>query len=251
MTKEQLFEAIGDVKEEHILEAKQPNEKKPISWVKISSIAACMCLVIGIAGLSILFWLPPSNGSNGGGVFDPGSILLETHRDDFSPEIESVVLTQFENPDDVIKSYWILTNHWFLSDELEDFSQIVTTEVAYVYPGDDEGNDKDISYTVYSVDEYGNLDFGYSAYPANDTIVPNTFWKLSYEVINTALKDIDYEDYIITKCSRTGTVFVWVRCESEDLFLTYPSRPDLTGLEVGEIYTLKEIQELLTKAFQH
>ena len=142
-------------------------------------------------------------------------------------------------------------NGYKLSDELEDFSQIVTTEVAYVYPGDDEGNDKDISYTVYSVDEYGNLDFGYSAYPANDTIVPNTFWKLSYEVINTALKDIDYEDYIITKCSRSGTVFVWVRSESEDLFLTYPSRPDLTGLKVGGIYTLEEIQELLTKAFQH
>lgn len=246
MTKEQLFEAIGDVKEEHILEAKAPKEKSPYSWVKWGILAACLCLVIKIGSIYI-----PWPNANGGCGFDSGSTLLDSHREDFSPEIDSTVLAQFENPDDVIKSYWILTNHWFLSDELEDFSQVVTTKVCYVSPGDDEGNDKDICYTIYSIDKHGNLDFDSSAYPANDTLVPNAFWKLSYEVINTALKDIDYEDYIITKCSRSGTVFVWVQCESEDLFLTYPSRPDLTGLEVGGIYTLEEIQELLTKAFSH
>lgn len=246
MTKEKLFEAIGDIKEEHILEAKQPNEKKPHSWIKWGVLAACLCLVIKIGSIYI-----PNPNANGGCGFDTGSKLLESHREDFSPEIDSTVLAQFENPDEIIKSYWILTNHWFLSDELEDFSQVVTTKVGYVSPGDDEGNDKDIAYSVYTVDEHGKIDWSYSSYPFDDTIVPNTFWKLSYEVINTALKDIDYEDYIITKCSRSGTVFVWVRCESEDLFLTYPSRPDLTGLEVGRIYTLEEIQELLTKAFQH
>lgn len=246
MTKEKLFEAIGDIKEEHILEAKQPKEKSPYSWVKWGILAACLCLVIKIGSI----YIPWQNASGGCG-FDSGSTLLESHREDFSPEIDSTVRAQFENPNEVIKSYWILTNHWFLSDELEDFSQVVTTKVGYIIPGDDEGNDKDIAYSVYTVDEHGKIDWSYSSYPFDDTIVPNTFWKLSYEVINTALKDIAYEDYIITKCSRSGTVFVWVRCESEDLFLTYPSRPDLTGLEVGGIYTLEEIQELLTKAFPH
>lgn len=254
MTNEKLFEAIGDIKEEHILEAKQPKEKKPLSWVKICAIAACMCVVVGIASLSGIFWFPPgsgANGSNGGCGFDSGSELLASHRDDINPEIDSAVLAQFENPDEVLKAYWIITNHWFLAENIEDFSQVVTTDIVYVSPGDDEGNDKEIAYTVYSIDEQGKLDFGYSAYPYNDAIVPNTFWKLSYEVIDTALKDIDYEDYVITKCSRSGTVFVWVRCESEDLFLTYPARPDLTGFEVGGIYTLEEVQEILTKAFEH
>lgn len=248
MTKEKLFEAIGDIKEEHILEAKQLKEKKPFRWMKICAIAACLCLVVGIAGLSSMLWVSKDNGGCG---FDSGSKLLESHSEDISPEIDSGVLAQFENPNEVLKAYWILTNHWFLAENIEDFSQVVTNKIAYVYPGDDEGNDKDIAYTIYSIDEHGNLDFDASVYPADDSIVPNTFWKLSYKLIETALKDIDYEDYIITKCSRSGTVFVWVRCEQEDLFLTYPSRPDLTGFEVGGIYTLEEVQQILTEAFEH
>ena len=246
MTNEKLFEAIGDIKEEHIFQAKQPKKKKPTFWIKWGVLAACLCFVIKIGSIYI-----PNPNANGGCGFDSGSTLLESHRDDITPEIDSTVLAQFENPDEVLKAYWLITNHWFLSDELEDFSQVVTTNTGYVYPGDDEGNDKDIAYTVYSIDEQGNLDFDYSSYPYDDSLVPNTFWKLSYEVIDTALKDIDYEDYIITKCSRSGTVFVWVRRESEDLFLTYPSRPDLTGFGVGGIYTLEEIQEILTEAFRH
>ena len=248
MTNEKLFEAIGDINERHIIEAKAPREKKAFSWVKMCAIAACLCLMIGVASLSRILWFSPSNGGCG---FDAGSTLLDPHREDFSPEIDPTVLAQFENPDNVIKSYQLLTNHWFLADSLEDFSQVTTTDIVYVSPGDDEGNDQDIAYTVYSLDEQGNLDFAYSSYLSDYTIVPNAYWKLSYEVINTALKDVDYKDYIITKCARSGTVFVWIRCEGEDLFLTYPSRPDLTGLEVGGIYTLEEIQELLSKAFQH
>lgn len=251
MKNEKLYEAIGDINERHILEAKTQKEKKAFHWVKGYTIAACLCLVLGVASFSVVFWNYPgfSSGNNGGGNFDSSSSLLESHREDFSPEIDSAVLAQFENPDEVLKSYILVTNQWFLADNIDDFSQVVTTDIVYVYPGDDEGYDKDIAYTVYSIDEHGKLDFGYSAYPANDEIVPNTFWKLSYEVIDTALKDIAYEDYIITKCTRSGTVFVWVRCETKDLFLTYPSRPDLTGLEVGGIYTLEEIQELFIKAF--
>ena len=246
MTKEKLFEAIGDIKEEHIVEAKRPKEKKPYSWIKWGVLAACLCLIIKISSIYI-----PDPNANGGCGFDSGSDLLESHRGDISPEIDSAILSQFENPDEVLKAYWTITNHWFLAGNIEDFSQVVTNKIAYVYPGDDEGNDKDIAYTVYSFDEHGKLNSHYSSYPFDDSIVPNTFWKLSYEVIDTALKDIDYEDYIITKCSRSGTVFVWVRCENEDLFLTYPSRPDLTGFEVGGIYTLEEVQKILTKAFEH
>ncbi len=244
MTNEKLYEAIGDIKEQHILEAKQPKEKKPFHWVEAYAIAVCLCLVVGIASLSLVFWYP----SNGGcGFGDPGSKLLASHREDFSPEIDQSILAQFENPNDVIKAYPLITNHWFLSDKLEDFSQVVTTDVFYVYQGDKDGKDNDAAYSVYKIDEHGKIVWSYSCYPSEDTPIPQYFWKLTYDIIDTALTDIDYEDYIITKSERIRTVFVWVRCKTEDLFLTYPSRPDLTGLEIGGIYTLEELQEILTE----
>lgn len=244
MTKEKLYEAIGDIKEEHILEAKRPKEIKPYAWVKRGALVACLSLVVGIGSFVGFLLNPPSNGGCG---LSSGSELLAAHRENFTPEIAPTILAQFEEPDDVIKVYWTLTNHWFLSDELEDFSQVVTNEVYYIYPGDDEGKDKDIAYSCYDIDENGKLDWGYSTYPSKDAPIPQGLWKLSYEIIDTALADIDYEDYIITKTPQFGTVFVWVRCTTGDLLLTYPSRPDLTGLEIGGIYTLEEVQEILTE----
>lgn len=47
------------------------------------------------------------------------------------------------------------------------------------------------------------------------------------------------EDYIFTYSQRLRTVFVWVRGE-EDFLVTYPTRPDLLGLEVSGVYTLDE-----------
>lgn len=45
-----------------------------------------------------------------------------------------------------------------------------------------------------------------------------------------------------------GTVFVWAKCaDGEDVFITYPARPEFVGLENRGRYTLPELQQILTK----
>lgn len=245
MTNEKLYEAIGDINERHILEAKQPKEKKPFSWVKVYALAACLCLVVGMSS----FWLVMINApSNGGGFGDPGSKLLASHREDFTPEIDPTILAQFKNPDDVIKTYSLLTNQWFLSDKLEDFSQVVTTDVFYIYPGDDSGKNMDTAYSDYKIDENGTLEWKGTTYPPTDKSTPYGLWQLTHERIQADLSGIEYEDYIITQAPRLAAVFVWVRTSSEDLIIAYPMRPDWMDLENGGIYTLEELQEILKEA---
>ena len=51
MTERQLFDAIGHVDDDLILQADAPQRRKPaVYWRPIVSIAACACLAIGIAG---------------------------------------------------------------------------------------------------------------------------------------------------------------------------------------------------------
>ena len=249
MTSEKLYESIGDIKEQHILEAKQPKEKKPFHWMKVYAIAACLCLVLGVSSFFLVTLFAPGNGTNGGSAFgDAGSKLLASHPEDFSPEIDTSILAQFENPDAVLKTYQLLTNQWFLSNELEDFSQVVTTKVYYAYPGDDEGGDLNTAYSVYEIDENGKLEWDCTVHSPTDASVPYGLSKLTHDIIESDLSDIEYEDYIITEAPRLASVFVWVRTSSEDLILTYPMRPDWMDLENGEIYTLEELQEILKEA---
>ena len=245
MIKEKLYEALGDIKEQHILEAKQAKEKKPFHWVKVYALAACLCLIVGISS----FWFVKINApSNGGGFGDSGSKLLASHREDFTPEIDSAILAQFENSEDVIKTYSLLTNQWFLSDELEDFSQVVTTDAWYVYPSDDNGNDLDTAYSHYKLSEDGALEWKGTTYPPTDKSTPYGLWQLTHERIENDLSGLEYDDYIITEAPRLAAVFVWVRTSSEDLILAYPMRPDWMDLENGGIYTLEELQEILREA---
>ena len=70
-------------------------------------------------------------------------------------------------------------------------------------------------------------------------------------MIARALVGIEYEDYIITYAGQSlSTVFVWVRCAEEDGILTYPTRPDLLGIEIGGIYTLQELRSALCDAYE-
>lgn len=51
MTERQLFDAIGHVDDDLILQADAPQRRKPaVYWRPILSIAACACLAIGMAG---------------------------------------------------------------------------------------------------------------------------------------------------------------------------------------------------------
>lgn len=52
MTSEKLYEAIGDINDKHIKEAKQVRKAKQPIWFKWGAMAACLCLVV--VGLAIL-----------------------------------------------------------------------------------------------------------------------------------------------------------------------------------------------------
>ena len=277
MKKEELFTLIGEVDEAKILSAGKyiandtslmpnqlhTNDKTFIqklsssTWIRIRTIVACFCVILVIG--TCFYQL--KNSMNGGG-FSNGlwgkkdTSVLEPHREDFSPFIEDEILNQFPENTEVLKSYVLLTNEWFLSEKLTDFSQALTTDCFYVVAGGKEGSESvsEISnqkaYSTYKVNENGKIEWSSSAYPLEDASVPNGFSCLTHNIIQDALQDVEYEDYIIANAPRLYTVFVWVRCSNEDFILAYPSRPDLIRIENGGIYTLKELQELLTKFYK-
>ena len=177
--------------------------------------------------------------------------VLKSHRDDFSHDIDSSIMEQFNDIAEVKKVYHLLTNDWFLSDDLSDFSQAVTTDIIYVIPGGELGVNQDLAYSTYGINEEGKIEWGSSAYPPEGAPVPYGFSGLTYEMIARALVGIEYEDYIITYAGQSlSTVFVWVRCAEEDVILTYPTRPDLLGIEIGGIYTLQELRSALCDAYE-
>ena len=65
-------------------------------------------------------------------------------------------------------------------------------------------------------------------------------------MVEDALVDMEYEDYIFTYSHRLRTVFVWVRGKEEDVIITYPTRPDLLGLEVGGVYHPEKVKMILS-----
>lgn len=191
-----------------------------------------------------------TNGISNSGPFGNGdATVLEAHREDFSPVIEDSILEQFETDFEVKKAYILLTNDWFLSDDMSDFSQAVTMDSVYVVPGGENGTDIDRAYSFYKVNEENEIEWNGSAYPPADATLPFGFSGLTYEMIDSVLAGMQYEDYIITYAQRLNTAFVWVRCEKEDLIITYPTRPDLLGLEVGKIYLLEEVKGILAEAY--
>ena len=168
---------------------------------------------------------------------------------EFSAVIDEFILNQFKDSTELKKAYILRTDDWYAMDEISDFSQVVTNEITYVVPGGEQGTSKDKAYSFYKVNEDGEIEWNGSAYPQADVVPPFGFSGLTYEMIENALDGITYEDYVITYAQRFGTVFVWVRCEKEDVLLVYPTRPDLLGLEVGGIYTLEEVKSALTGAY--
>ncbi len=243
MTNETLYRAMGDIKETYIAEARTFKKAANRIWLRCGAIAAGVCLAIGIGILSNLF-------GNGGGPFGNGdATVYAIHREDFTPDIESTILAQFEDPSEVKKAYLLRSNEWFLSDELTDFSQVVTTDTVYVVHGSETSSDSNAAYSIYDVDAEGNIRWDCTAYPPANTTAPFGLSGLTYERIHHALSGIEHEDYIITYAPRLGTVFIWIRGTTEDTILAYPTRPDLLGLENGGMYSLHELQAALTNAY--
>ena len=234
---------MGDIDERYIAEARTYQKKQNRIFIKLGGIAAALCLVIGIGLLSTLF-------GNGGSPFGNGdSTVYAAHREDFTPDIDSAILSQFDDPSEVKKAYLMRTNEWFLADDLKDFSQAVTTDTVYITPGGENLSDPASAYSTYNVDAEGNIHWSCTAYPPNDASVPFGFSGLTYEMIHHALAGIEHEDYIITYAPTLGIVFIWARGTSEDTILAYPTRPDLLGLENGGFYTLAEVQTALSNAY--
>lgn len=258
-----LYDSITNVKDEFVEEAQSikqkecvsagkpiPGRKKHPTWKKWCALAASLCLAAGI-GAPVLMNLRRA-GTNGGsdhsnsGCWGSGDhTLLDAHREDFTPGLSAEAEAAFEGIPGVMEIYRTLYNDWFLADNLTDFSQILTTEPLYIVPA------KDGAYSVYTLDENG-IRWGMgSSLPNNISVsVPYALSGLTYEIIEADLAEIDYDDYIIAHSPMLYTVFIWVRCsDGEDMFVTYPARPEFVGLENRGQYTLKEIQRILTEAY--
>ncbi|MDE5590319.1 MAG: hypothetical protein K2J60_14470 [Acetatifactor sp.] len=272
-----LYDSITNVKDEFVEEAQSSKRKdcvsagKPIlwrkkhpTWKKWCALAASLCLVTGMGALVLMNLL--RSGINGGsyhsGGFDNGfwgsgdHALPDAHREDFTPGLSAEAEAAFEGVPGVMEIYRTLYNDWFLADDLTDFSQILTTEPLYIVPGSSEGisgSAEDGAYSVYTLDENGIPRWGMgSSLPNNISVsVPYAFSGLTYDIIEEDLAGIDYDDYIIAHSTMLYTVFIWARCaDGEDMFVTYPARPEFVGLENRGRYTLKEIQRILTKSYR-
>lgn len=264
MKKEELFEVLGDIDEAHIRVARavETRIRKPI-WIKWTALAACLCLAVGLGALTLSHPQDTEGGNfaqnNGGEGFWGGgdSEILPVHREDFTPGLSEEAEAAFAGVPGVFKTYRLLNNSWFLADDLTDFSQVLTEETFYIVPGSMKGiggSQEDGAYSIYALDENGEAQWGMGRSGPQNPIrqmVPYEFSWLTDEIIREDLAGVDYEDYIIAESTRLYIVFVWARCaDGEDMFVTYPARPEFVGLENRERYTLAEIQQILTEACQ-
>lgn len=65
MTNEKLYEVLGDINETHVQEAREYRKTKKPVWLKWGAMAACLCLVIGLAMPAALKILKPKDDSAG------------------------------------------------------------------------------------------------------------------------------------------------------------------------------------------
>lgn len=158
----------------------------------------------------------------------------------------------FAGVSEVLKFYRTLNNSWFMAKDLTDFSQVLEDKVLYIVPGSMEGINGervDGAYSIYALDENGQPQWGMGVGSADGPKkVPDYFTGLTRDIIQEDLAEVAYEDYVIADSARLYTVFVWAKCANgEDVFITYPARPEFVGLENRGRYTLPELKQILTE----
>lgn len=270
MKKEELFEILGGIDEKHIRAARPVGNKVRKPRLTLWAVAAaCLCLAVGLGALTLSYPQDTEHGNlaqnteggnfvqnnSGEGFWGNGdSEILPVHREYFTPGLSEEAEAAFAGVPGVFKTYRLLNNSWFLSEDLTDFSQVLTEETFYIVPGSMHGiggSQEDGAYSIYALGENGEAQWGMGRSGPQNPIrqmVPYEFSWLTDEIIREDLAGVDYEDYIIAESTRLYTVFVWARCaDGEDMFVTYPARPQFVGLENRERYTLAEIQQILTK----
>lgn len=240
MNAKKFSDAMSELDTKYVDEALNYKKKvkKPI-WVKWCAMAACLCLVVCIGTYITHNFTPDGSGFGNG-----DATLSAEHREDFSSEITTDIMTQLG--DNMMKAYLLRTNDWFLATDITDYSQALTNDVLYIVPDDNSNGGR--AYTVYS-EENGILSKDSYVAPPTDATLPFGFSGLSYSIIEEDISEIEYVDYIVTYSARLRIVIVWVQCSDYDLFVTYPTRPDLLGIEAGMVYTLPEMQAKLTDAY--
>ena len=257
MTNTNLLQAMGHIDPELIVDAAPDVPQKKCAnkvWIKWCALAACVCLVVRLGTLML-----PRN-PHGSGIENEDnwwgssdSEIGAIRREVFSPKFPSEAEAAFADVPGVLKTYRTLSNSWFLSEKLTDFSQILMDEAFYVVPGSSEGiggKKENGAYSFYILDENGEPLWG-SGVGGGSATIPYQFSGLTEEIIQEDLAGVDYEDYIIAQSNQLYTVFIWARCaDGEDMFVTYPARPDFVGLENRGRYTLSEIQHILTECYE-
>ena len=169
--------------------------------------------------------------------------LAEPHPEDFSPHITPAEMEALGGDPEIKKIWYLSHENWFLSPDLTDLSQAITTQPLYCIP-------EDRGYTICSIGENGEPTQGITATAPQSSSVPYGLYGLTYAIIENDLSEVDYQDYIITYAPRLYTVIVWARCAGEDRFLTYPVRPEFVGTGVGTVYTLSELKAVFTAAYE-
>ena len=257
MTNEQLFDVLGDIREEYIQDAHMAKKRGPV-WMRWGAAAACLLLVAGLAIASLPNLPLLGGGANGGGSTSNGfwgssdSSLLTKRREMFTSELTAEEELAFDGVPGVFKFYRIINNRWFMAKDLTDFSQVIEDNVFYIVPGSMEGiggECADSTYSIYTLDENGQPQWGMGVGSADGPKkVPDYFTGLTMDIILEDLAGVAYEDFVITDSARLYTVFVWAKCaDGEDVFITYPARPEFVGLENRGRYTLPELKQILTE----
>lgn len=219
-----LYDSITNVKDEYVEEAQASKRKdctstekpqlwrkKHPAWTKWCALAASLCLVAGTGAL----------------------VLMNLRRAD----------TNGGSYDSNANGFWGNGDHALLDAHREDFTPGLSTEAEAAFEG------------VPGVMEiYRTLD--------NEWFLADDLTDFSQILTAEPLyivpaKDGAYSVYTLDEngilhSPRLYTVFIWARCsDGEDMFVTYPARPEFVGLENRGQYTLKGIQRILTKTYRN
>lgn len=92
MKGKKIFEALTNVDDKYIEEARRTKLKKPSSWKKWTAIAASLVLMVSIGGILIKNNMLPIGGSSGGGGHDGGSSFMS-----YAGPVFSLILAEEDN----------------------------------------------------------------------------------------------------------------------------------------------------------
>ena len=177
-----------------------------------------------------------TSGGQLNGVLDKDLSILKTHMQDFSDE-PCVEIQKALNNSEAKKVYLLLNNSWFNSEDLIDFSQVVTKDYKVYAPTNSFS-----SYDVYSEKKDGDIEWLGNCKPSSHNEIG--FFNLTYAMIDKMLGNEKKSKYIITYSNSLNIIFIWVQNKNSE-FIIPLSLNNYVGLENGKRYQLGEISKIL------